>query len=191
MTTSRSGYRICDVMTRKPVAVQPDTTITHCAKRMEESKIGSLVVLKDTKLVGYITEQLLVREILAKKRHADTTTAAEVMHKRVETIGPEKDILEALHKMKDLAIRQLPVIDSERDKLVGLLTLNDIVQFQPEALEVLSEQIPLQEEKRRTETALLEGTCDACGEYSEKLYEREEAFVCVECKETKTQTTVA
>jgi CBS domain-containing protein len=180
-----SGYRVCDVMTRKPISVTPDTTVKDCALLMQEKGIGSLVVKNGDVLEGYITEQDIVQQIVAKSKDASKVKANSIMDKRVATIHPKADILDALRKMHELKVRQLPVIDAENNnKLVGLLTLNDILHVQPQLFEILEEKLPLQEEVRKR-ASTLEGTCDSCGDYFQRLYEKEGDFLCSKCVNKK------
>jgi CBS domain-containing protein len=181
MAEINSGFRVCDVMTRKPIFVTPKTNVRDCALLMQEKGVGSLVVKSGDVLQGYITEQIIVKEIVAKGLDTSKTVANDIMANRVATIHPKADVLEALRKMHELKVRQLPVIDKENsNKLVGLLTLNDILHIQPQIFEILSEKLPLQEDERKR-TSALEGTCDSCGDYSQRLYEKEGDFLCSKC----------
>ncbi len=48
--------RVKDVMTTEPVTVDPDTPLADAARLMIERKIGCLLVVKGTTLVGILTE---------------------------------------------------------------------------------------------------------------------------------------
>ncbi|MBN2454752.1 CBS domain-containing protein [Candidatus Woesearchaeota archaeon] len=185
MSEITSGYKVCDVMTRKPISVSPKKTIMDCALLMQEKGVGSLVVKTGDRLEGYITEQTIVSQIVAKGKDSSKVKADEIMAKRVATIHPNADLLDALKKMKELEVRQLPVIDAENgEKLVGLLTFKDIVAVQPQIFEIIEEKLPLQEEERKR-NSVLEGTCDACGDYFKKLYEKQGNFLCEKCSAGK------
>lgn len=176
-----SGYRVCDVMTRKPISATPDMTVKECALLMNENNVGSLAVKIGDTLSGYITDQIIVKEIVAKGKDPSKVKASAIMAKRVATIHPNADIMGAMKKMYENNVRQLPVIDAENgDKLVGLLTLNDILKVQPQMMEILEEKLPMQEEERKR-TSILEGTCDACSNFSTSLHEINEEFICEKC----------
>ncbi len=184
MEDFKTGYKVCDAMTRKPVAVTPETTIKDAARLMQEKDVGSLVVKEGDSLRGYITEQGIVHKVVASALLPDNVTVQEVMSTDVATIEPNKDIFEALVKMRDEDVRQLPVIDEENNrKLVGLLTLKDILKIQPQLFEIIAEKITLREEDRKPVFVAkqIEGTCDKCGKYFKKLYEVEGEFLCNQC----------
>ena len=174
----KTGYKVCDAMTRKPFAISPDTTAKDAALLMQQKDIGSLVVKEKETLKGYITEQGLVHKIIARGLDADTTFVKDIMVTDVITIGPQADIYEALMEMKDSEVRQLPVLDGE--KLVGLLTVKDILKIQPHLFDLVVDRINIREEGTKP-IASAEGTCDACGTFSKKLYERESDFLCIKC----------
>ena len=174
-------------MTRKPIAVTPDTTVIECAKLMLAKKVGSLVIKEGDVLKGYLTEQGIVHKIVAKNIDASKTPVSKIMAVKVATIEPNLDIYDALVKMRDLDTRQLPVVDD--GKLVGLLTLKDILKIQPQLFDLIVEKIELREQELKpifqASSQSLEGTCDLCGQYFQDLREFEGDFLCAECRKTK------
>ena len=184
----QTGYRVCDVMTRKPIAVTPQTSVRECASIMRDSNVSSLVVRENDSLKGHITDDVLIRVVLADGLNVDKTVASEVMLTRVPTIEPKKDIYDALMLMRDYETRQLPVVDKDNgNKLVGLLTLKDVLKIQPQLFDLLVDKIVLKEEEQKLTGGRypLEGTCDNCGEFFPKLYEVEGDFLCSKCSTTR------
>ena len=184
----QTGYRVCDVMTRKPIAVTPETTIKECATVMKENNVSSLVVKEGDMLRGHITDDVLIRNVLAEGLDVDSTTAADVMLVKVATIEPKMDIYDALITMRDYETRQLPVVDRENgNKLVGLLTLKDILKIQPQLFDLLVDKIVLREEEQKLTSSRypVEGTCDNCGQFFPKLYEVEGDFLCTKCSTSR------
>ena len=52
--------RVTDIMTKDPVTIEPDTRIHQAQKIMRQKKIRKLPVVKDDKLVGMVTRDLLL-----------------------------------------------------------------------------------------------------------------------------------
>ena len=184
----QTGYRVCDVMTRKPIAVTPKTTVRECAMLMRDSNVSSLVVKEGDTLRGHITDDVLIRSVLAEGLNVDRTTASDVMLVRVPTIEPKKDVYDALMAMRDYETRQLPVVDRENgSKLVGLLTLKDVLKIQPQLFDLLVDKIVLREEEQKLTGSRypLEGTCDNCGQFFPKLYEVDGDFLCTKCSTSR------
>jgi CBS domain-containing protein len=175
-------------MTRKPIAVALQTSVSECAKLMRANNISSLVVKEKDTLKGYITDDVLIRVVLADGLNVDKTTAADVMLVKVPTIEPKRDIYDALMTMRDYETRQLPVVDMENgNKLVGLLTLKDILKIQPQLFDLLVDKIVLREEEQKLTSSHhpVEGTCDNCGQFFPKLYEVDDDFLCTECSSSR------
>ncbi len=174
----KTGYKVCDAMTRKPIAISPETTAKEAARIMQQKDVGSLVVKENDALKGYITEQGLVHKVIARGMDPEKTAVRDIMVKDVETISPNADIYDALLEMKDSDVRQLPVLDGE--KLVGLLTVKDVLKIQPQLFELLVDKLHLREEGSKP-IASAEGTCDRCGNFSTKLFEKDSDFLCGKC----------
>ncbi len=184
----QTGYRVCDVMTRKPIAVTPQTSVRECARLMRDNNVSSLVVKENDSLKGHITDDVLIRGVLAEGLNVDRTTAADVMLVKVPTTEPKKDIYDALMTMRDYETRQLPVVDVENGhKLVGLLTLKDVLKIQPQLFDLLVDKIVLREEEQKLTSSHhpVEGTCDNCGQFFPKLYEIDGDFLCTRCSSSR------
>lgn len=181
----KTGYKICDAMTKKPVSVSPETSIEECALKMRNNHIGSLVITKDSKLLGILSDRDIVRRVIAKGLNPKELEAKEVMIKKVITINPEKDIYDALKKMKDSDVRHLPVMNKK--EMIGLLTVKDILKIQPELFELMVEKFELREEARKPIFGgpISEGICEGCGFPSTNLRQIEDSFLCTRCASKK------
>ncbi len=177
----KTGYRICDAMTKKPITVSPDVSVYECALKMRQHGIGGLIVTQENRLLGILSDKDIVRRVIASKQDPKKLKAKDVMVNNVITITPEKDIYDALVKMKDRDIRHLPVMDKK--EMIGLLTLKDILKIQPELFELMVEKYELREESRKPVFggAISEGICEACGFPSTYLAEVEGSFLCRKC----------
>ena len=59
----KSGYKVIDAMTTKPITVSSDISLKECASIMEEKHIGAVVVGDSENMLGILTEQDIVRKI--------------------------------------------------------------------------------------------------------------------------------
>lgn len=142
-----TGIKVCDAMTNKPVTLSPSTLVSECAKIMAENHVGSIIVLEDGNLVGVVTEQDLVRKVIALGLNVTKTPLKAIMVFDVNVISPEADISEAILVMKNKNVRHLPVVSD--NKLVGYITGKDILKLQPHLFETLAEVIELREQERK------------------------------------------
>jgi len=178
----KTGYKVSDAMTKKPISVNLGINLQECAKLMNSHHVGSLVIQKDEKVVGVITEQDIVRKLVAKGINPIKEKVEDYMEKKLVTISPEADIYDALMKMRDLNIRQIPVIS--KGEMVGLLTLKDILKIEPQLFELLVEKFEVREQSRKPINRIIpsEGICQVCGEYSEKVHEVDGSIMCDKCE---------
>jgi CBS domain-containing protein len=112
--------KIKEIMNRA-MAVDHDITLREAAKIMSEKNIGCLVVLKNNKIIGIITE----RDILA---HLDKLNKDifSIMTEKVITISQSENLDVAALLMSKNKIRRLPVIANDGE-LVGLITSTDLI----------------------------------------------------------------
>jgi CBS domain-containing protein len=108
------------------VTISPNTSIYEAAKKMRDSKIGSIVVTKNSQVVGIVTERDLVRRVLAEYLDPRTITINNIMTPQVTSISPEEDIADAAHLMRKNGIRRLTVLQD--GTLVGIITTNDLLR---------------------------------------------------------------
>jgi len=178
----KTGYKVADAMTEKPVTISPEESLRTCAEEMRKRHVGTVIVGDEEKIVGVLTEQDIVRKTIAEGVNPLEKNIKDIMETDLVMISPDKDIYDALIKMRDLNIRHLPVIDD--GKLIGLLTLKDILKIEPQLFDLMVEKFELREEERKPIHRIIdgEGVCQTCGEYAEKLENTSGALVCGKCK---------
>ena len=143
----QTGYKVIDVMTNKPVVAEKTDSLRDAAKKMLDANVNSLLIKESDKAIGIITDEDLVRKVIAKGLDPKKTKIKDVMETDLITISPGKDIYDAMQVMRDHNIRQLPVL--EKGKLVGFLTAKDILKIQPELFDLFVEKYELKEEQRK------------------------------------------
>lgn len=178
---------VSDVMTRDPLSIKPNTNLLECAKKMVRKRIGSLLIVDKKKLVGFISRKDILWALIKKsKKDLSKIRAIEISPKKIATIKPSSTINEAMEKMKKLKFETLPVIYEK--KLVGMLTIRDILHFQPELYSELEEFDQIREESKKLKRIKkmkdkLEGVCEDCGNYG-LLYRVHGNLICESCKES-------
>ncbi|MEM7821817.1 MAG: CBS domain-containing protein [Candidatus Aenigmatarchaeota archaeon] len=129
-----------DVMNKNVVVSEPGITVKEAARIMSQFHIGSLIILKNKKIVGIITERDILISV-AQGKEAELTTVEEVMTKNVITIAPDKTVEDAVNLMIEHRIKKLPVVDG--NKLVGIITASDIVVVEPKLIEGIANLISI------------------------------------------------
>ncbi len=119
--------RVEDVMSTPPIVIDRDEPIEKAAKLMCDNRVGSvLVVDKDRKLAGIITERDIVFAV-ASGKIGKGLPVWMFMTENPVTVTPQAPLTEALEKMRSINVRHLPVVDNE-GKPVGALSIRDVVE---------------------------------------------------------------
>jgi len=132
------SLKIENVMVVDVVTVEAEATIGEAVELMNKNEIGCLVVVdEEEKPVGIITERDLLKRVLAKRKDPVRSKVKDIMSKPLVTGTPHMDIEAAVRLMFKHKIKKLPVVENGR--LIGLVTLTDLVRFQPQIIRILKE----------------------------------------------------
>ena len=119
---------------RHVASISPNENVYEAAERMNEDKIGSLVVLDQGRLVGIITERDILQRVVAPRLDAGATHVADVMTTSLICCRMHTTVEEARGVMKNRRIRHLPVVD-DNDEMLGLISIGDLNAFQSNSQE--------------------------------------------------------
>jgi CBS domain-containing protein len=107
-------------------SVEPETSVYDAVRMMTDRGVGSLLVLKNGKLVGIFSERDFARRMIQTDRSPKTIPVREFMTERVVYVTVDQSSEECMALMTDKRVRHLPVFDG--DKLVGVLSIGDLVK---------------------------------------------------------------
>lgn len=106
--------------------VGPENTVFEALERMAEKQVGALVVMDGTHLAGIISERDYARKVVLLGRTSPQTLVREIMTSHVAYTHLDQSVEECMAIMTDKRFRHLPVI--EQDKLVGIVSIGDLVK---------------------------------------------------------------
>ena len=107
--------------------VSPDTTVLAAVRRMNECKIGALLVTERGQPVGIFTERDVLVRVVAAGLAPDATPVNEVMTRNPVVVRSEVTVTEAMRVSTGRHCRHLPVIDD--GGLRGLLSIRDLTSW--------------------------------------------------------------
>jgi CBS domain-containing protein len=121
--------RISDILVRKgnqAISVLPDTSVFDALKVMAENNIGSVVVMKDEKFLGIITERDYSRKVVLKGKNSTDTKVNEIMMSDFPLLKPNDTVEYCMELLSKNNIRYLPVF--EEKNLAGIISISDVVK---------------------------------------------------------------
>ena len=108
-------------------AVEPTIMVYRAIELMCEKNIGGLLICENGKLVGIFTERDYARKLILKGKSSKDTPIRDLMTSNLVTVTPDTSIDDCMRVMSMRKIRHLPVL--ENDKLVGIISIGDVVHF--------------------------------------------------------------
>jgi CBS domain-containing protein len=125
----------CDeIMKRDIECVNAKDSVQTAARKMRDQNIGFLPVCEERamKVVGTITDRDICIRVCADDMPASKTAVGDVMTREVVACAPEEEIGRAQELMRRHHKSRL-LVAGDDGKLVGVISLSDIVQHQAEA----------------------------------------------------------
>jgi CBS domain-containing protein len=132
--------KVRDVMIPAINVIEAERTVREACILMDRLGAGSLLVEREGKLVGIVTERDFVVRVLATGLDHTKTKVGDVMSYPVIAVSPDSPIEEAVALMLSHGFRRLPVVGLD-GKLLGMITLSEaakaLLAYQKAVTEVL------------------------------------------------------
>jgi len=111
---------------KPPLVVEVGTSLKNALVLLQKEEKNCLLVIKDEKLVGILTERDILLKVTGKGYDLSIVTVDEFMTGSPEYLSKEDPLAYALNKMHVGGFRHVPIIDDSR-KPVGLISISDII----------------------------------------------------------------
>ena len=122
------------VRNQNPLTLPLDATVQEACRRMDERRIGAVLVTdRQGRLSGIFTGRDAVK-CLALARDPTETRLRDAMTSQPHTMPPGQTAIEALRLMHDGGFRHVPVVDLD-GKLVGIVSRGDFRGLEQDRLD--------------------------------------------------------
>ena len=109
-----------------------DATAADIARQMRDGQLAEVVVVEvrsgQTCPVGILTDQDIIRRVVAANIDPSRVTAGELIVEKLETTLDSELIYDAIWHMRSKRIRHLVIVDAN-DALIGMLRAAEISEF--------------------------------------------------------------
>lgn len=106
-------------------SVGPSLTVLDTLKFMADKNVGAVLVMEGDKIVGIFSERDFARFSAKKSFRPENDLVKDMMTSKILFVGPTQTTEECMSLMTSKRIRHLPVL--ENDKLIGLISIGDVV----------------------------------------------------------------
>ncbi len=106
-------------------SVSGDTSVLEAARKMNQHKIGALVIIHNGRVKGIFTERDVLRRVVAEQLDPGATKVDQVMTTEIACCRTDTPIEEAKSVMKSKRIRHLPVVGDDM-QLHGMISIGDL-----------------------------------------------------------------
>ncbi|MGI9302249.1 MAG: CBS domain-containing protein [Gammaproteobacteria bacterium] len=134
--------KICN---RRVVTAGKESSIREAICLMRDEHVGDVVVVEARNHgqapVGVLTDRDVVVGLLAQGVDLDAVSVGDVMSDEIEVAEEKDEVADTIKLMRYKGFRRMPVVDEE-GTLVGIITLDDIVDLLAEQLRELTGVIP-------------------------------------------------
>ncbi|PYJ58606.1 MAG: histidine kinase [Verrucomicrobia bacterium] len=124
---------------REVYSVSPDATVFEAIQLMAEKNIGALLVMSERRLLGVISERDYTRKVALKGKSSRETKVLEIISSPVVSATPGHSVEECMRLMTNNRVRHLPILEGE--KLVGIVSIGDLVNWTISAQDAAIEQL--------------------------------------------------
>jgi CBS domain-containing protein len=136
------SMRIADVLRNKGAAVvtiNPEATVTELLAGLAAHNIGAMVVVGPEGVVGIVSERDIVRQLHIHGASVLSRPVSKIMTPVVSTCCKNDTVDSLSVLMTQNRVRHVPVV--ENGKLIGIVSIGDVVKTRMEELEAEHAQL--------------------------------------------------
>jgi len=119
-------------VTKRLIGVKSESSVQEAAEKMVEFSTGSLVVIENEDVVGFLTDGDIKKKVVAKGLKPDMPVK-EIMVEELITADISSDIKDVLELMAEKNIQH--VLIEEDGDIVGIITFRDLIDIKRQKLE--------------------------------------------------------
>ncbi len=113
---------------RKPITLSLGKTVDDAVNLMTQMGVGCILITKEDKLSGILTERDIITKALSKKKDLSTMKLEDIMTTNPESFQPDDPVAFAINAMDVGGYRHVPVVN-EKNQPLAIISVKDIIGF--------------------------------------------------------------
>lgn len=113
---------------KEPICVAPDSELRIAIEKMNESRVGCVLIVEGGRLVGVFTERDVLNRVVLRNLNVRQARVEEVMTRDPECLTLDDGIAYALNKMSVGGFRHIPLVD-ELGRPTAVVAMRNIVDY--------------------------------------------------------------
>lgn len=122
-----TGPQVSEHMSADLRSVPQSASLREAGQLMQKWKTGSLLVTDKETYVGFITDSVLARDVVANGLDPNTTAVQSCVRKPLVSIHGDRPLIEAVRLMKEQATRHLAV--AQDGQIIGVISVSNILRY--------------------------------------------------------------
>jgi len=122
-----TGPQVSEHMSADLRSVPHTATLREAGQLMQKWKTGSLLVTDNKSYMGFITDSVLARDVVANGLDPGTTSVKTCVRAPLVAIRGDRPLIEAVRMMKEQATRHLAV--AQDGEIIGVISVSNILRY--------------------------------------------------------------
>jgi CBS domain-containing protein len=173
--------KVGKIMKTRVITVDPGINVSDAAKIMTNNRVGSLIIMKNRRPAGILTDDDIVDVVARGKNPRHVKIRDLPLRRKFITASPDERITDVTKKMIKNGIKRIPVVKG--GNLLGIVSDKEILLISPELLDILSEKLKMRVESVASPDRMISGICESCGDYSDRLRNIGGSWLCEDCRD--------
>ncbi len=119
---------LVDCIRSDVVTASPDERVGEIARMMDERNVGNVVIERDGRPVGIVTDRDLAVRVCARNIDPEGTNVNDVMTCDPFVVDRNDTLWNVMECAREQGVRRFPVVDDDH-RLVGIVTMDDVVRI--------------------------------------------------------------
>jgi len=108
------------------VIAQLDESAAMAARRMRDFRVGCVVIVRNARPVGILTDRDLAIRVVAAGLDPERTPVSEIVTYEASTVSREAGLETVVQLMSERGVRRMPIVTDD-GKVSGVVTADDLL----------------------------------------------------------------